>query len=214
MINETTRSLHPRPGVDQCLLKQLEEEAVVLKAELHVADTCSAITMLETGGEDLLELKAPLNKNLFALGLQFQLLMAKLKVEKSTPEMVSGVKLPKIEVSTFDGNILNWGMFWEQFRATIHSRDHLLDDDKLANLQHALRDGTAKNVIEGLTQSAGSYNEAIECLQKRYDCLRLIHQVHVCAIIDAAPLKDGHSRELRRLHDVANQHLRPLKAMD
>ena len=209
---ETTRSLRPGPDLDQCLLRQLEEEVAVLKAEL--ANTGRAITMLGTGGEDLLELEATLNKNLFDLGLQIKRLIAERTVEKSTPRVVSGVKLPKIDVPTFDGNILNWGMFWEQFRATIHSRDHLSDADKLAYLQHALRDGTAKTAIEGLSQSAGSYNEAIECLQKRYDRPRLIHQAHVRAIIDAAPLNDGHGRELRRLHDVANQHLRALKAMD
>ena len=33
------------------------------------------------------------------------------------------------------------------------------------------------------------------------------------AIIDATPLKDGNGRELRRLHDVANQHMRAIKAM-
>ena len=67
VTNETTRSLHPGPVVDQYLLKQLEEEVVVLKAEL--ADTDHAITMLETRSEDLLELEATLNKNLFDLGL-------------------------------------------------------------------------------------------------------------------------------------------------
>ena len=38
--------------------------------------------------------------------------------------------------------------------------------------------------------------------------LRLIHQAHVRAIIDAPSLKDGNGRELRRLHDAANQHMR------
>ena len=33
------------------------------------------------------------------------------------------------------------------------------------------------------------------------------------AIIDATPLKDGNGRELRRLPDIANQHMRAIKAM-
>ena len=66
-MNETTRSLRPGPAVDQCLLRQLEEEVATLKGEL--ADTGRAITMLETGQEDLLKLEAALNKNLFDLGL-------------------------------------------------------------------------------------------------------------------------------------------------
>ena len=73
---------------------------------------------------------------------------------------------------------------------------------KLAYLQHALKDSTAKYAIGGLTQLAGSYKRAIECLQKHYDHPRLIHQVHVGAIINAAPLRDEHSQELHGLHDV------------
>ena len=35
----------------------------------------------------------------------------------------------------------------------------------------------------------------------------------MCAIIDAAPLRDGHSQELCRLHNIVRQHLHELKAM-
>ena len=74
MVNEMTKSLHPGADIDQCLLRQLEEEAVALKAEL--ADTGCAITLLETGGQDLLDLEATLNKNLFDLGLLIKCLLA------------------------------------------------------------------------------------------------------------------------------------------
>ena len=30
-----------------------------------------------------------------------------------TSTSISGVKLPKLEVPTFDGNIMNWAAFWE-----------------------------------------------------------------------------------------------------
>ena len=49
---------------------------------------------------------------------------------------------------------------------------------------------------------------------KDADCPHLIHQVHVRAIYEAPPLRDGNGRELRRLHDVATPHLRALKPMD
>ena len=211
MVNETMTSLIRGPKIDQCLLRQLEEEILSLKAEL--AETGRAITLLETGGEELLEFEAALNQTLFDLGLLIKRVLSDPVSEKATSKVYSGVKLPKIEVPTFDGNFLNWGHFWEQFNATVHAKEHLSDVDKLAYLQHALKDGTAKYTIEGLAQSAGSYKEAIDCLQKRYDCPRLIHQAHVRAIVEAIPLKDGHGRELRRLHDVVNQHLCALKAM-
>ena len=88
------------------------------------------------------------------------------------------------------------------------------DVEKLAYLRDALKDGSAKLVIQGLLQAAGNYAEAIKCLQERYDRPRLIHQAHVRAILEAPPLKDDSTKVLRRLHDTLNQHLRALKAME
>ena len=82
-------------------------------------------------------------------------------------------------------------------------------------LQHSLKNGSAKKVIKTLSCSGEFYVEAIECLKARYDRPRLIHQTHVRMILEAPPLlKDGTGRELHRLHDTVQQHLRPLKAMD
>ena len=69
------------------------------------------------------------------------------------------------------------------------------------------------STIEVLTQSAGSYEQAIDCLLKSYEGPRLIQQAHFHAIIGAAPLKDRHGQELCRLHNVVKQHLHALKAI-
>ena len=73
---------------------------------------------------------------------------------------MSGVLLPKIEVPTFDGNLLNWRFFWEQFESTIHSKTQLTDSDKLTYLREALKDGPARHAVSGLTQTSESYMEA------------------------------------------------------
>ena len=126
----------------------------------------------------------------------------------------SGVRLPKISVPTFDGNVINWRSFWEQFTVSVHDRSNLSPAEKLTYLKHAVKDGPAKHVVEGLSGSGDQYKEAVDCMRKRYDRPRLLHQAHVQAIIDAPSLKDGSGKELRRLHDTVNQHLRALKAMD
>ena len=33
---------------------------------------------------------------------------------------MAGVHLPLTEIPTFDSNILNWHLFWEQFQAIVH----------------------------------------------------------------------------------------------
>ena len=124
-----------------------------------------------------------------------------------------GVKLPKLKVPTFNGDILNWRSFWEQFCVSVHNRPSLCDSEKLVYLQQSLKDGSAKGVIEGLSRSGDNYSEAIECLLARFDRPRLIHQTHVRSIVEVPALKEGTGKELRRLHDTAQQHLRALKAM-
>ena len=124
-----------------------------------------------------------------------------------------GTKLPKIDMSMFDGDMLNWRTFWEQYEVSIHLRTQLTDAEKLTYLRHSLKDGPARHVIEGLLGLASEYEEAIKFLQKRYDKTRLLHLAHVKAIVEIPEPKEGSGKELRRLHDVFSQHLRALKTM-
>ena len=126
----------------------------------------------------------------------------------------SGVKIPKIEVPTFNGDIMQWRQFWEQFRISVHDRSNLTDAERMVYLHHALKDGPAKAIVEGRAQSGDQYSEAIECLTYRFDRPRLIHQSHVKMIVDAPQVRDGNGRELRKLHDTIQQHIRALKSID
>ena len=105
-----------------------------------------------------------------------------------------GIRLPKLDVPVFDGNILNWRRFWEQFSVSIHERSSLAD---------SLKDGSAKGVIEGLSQSGENYAEAVDCLRSRYNRPCLIHQTHVKMIFEAPAS-----------HDTVQQHIRALKSME
>ena len=94
--------------------------------------------------------------------------------EKPTPSVngvigIAGIQLPKTEVPTFDGNILNGNTFWEQFKSSIHNKPQLTDSDKLTYLRDALKDSPARCAVIGLTQTSESYGEAIKCLHDRYD---------------------------------------------
>ena len=127
-----------------------------------------------------------------------------------TSEEHQDVKLPKLSAPTFDGKITSWTSFWEQFHIVIDSRTNISNVEKLAYLRNSLKDGSAKGII---AQSGDYYAEAIATLKARYDRPRLIHQSHIQAILEAPGLKDGTGRDLRKLHDTTQQHLRALKAM-
>ena len=71
----------------------------------------------------------------------------------------------------------------------MHSRSQLSNSEKLAYLKHALKEGTAKRTIDGLSGSGDHYEEAIDCLKKRFDRPRLIHQAHVRSILEVPTLR-------------------------
>ena len=176
---------------DVCLLYQFQEQVGDIKKEL--GDLRNSILSLdpEEAGELQTSLTA-LDKGVFDCSLQIK----KLPHSSSQPRGSSvttsqdgkGVRLPKIDVPTFDGNILNWRSFWEQFNVSVHCRSTLSDPEKLVYLRHSLKDGSAKQVIEGLSRSGEYYAEAIEGLKSRYDRPRLIHQTHVLMILEAPAL--------------------------
>ena len=105
---------------------------------------------------------------------------------------------------------MSWTRFWEQFRISVHERTSLADSEKFVYLQQALRNGSARSSIDGLSQSGDNYSEAIACLKARFDRPRLIHKGHVKMILEAPSLKEGNGKELR---DAVQQHMRALKSM-
>ena len=108
-----------------------------------------------------------------------------------------GLKLPKLEVPTLDGDVLHWRQFWEQLSISVHDRSHIMDVEKLVYLRQAVKNGSAKNAIEGLSRSGDHYSETVECLLSCYSRPRFIHRAHVCVIMDAPSLKDDSGKELQ-----------------
>ena len=130
-----------------------------------------------------------------------------MKIRKSLQPIISdpddpmkesnNVKLPKLEIPSFNGDLLNWRSFWEQFSISVHEKTNLSNTEKLVYLHQALKDGTAKHLIEGLSDMGDCYPEAIECLKTGFDRPQLIHQAHVKAIIEAPAVCEGSGKELR-----------------
>ena len=190
-----------------CLLEQYAEQSNGFKLELY--NISLSILSMEGDVSGLSDHEARVSKAIFDVCLKIHRLL-----HTPVPAAHSdGIKLSKIDLPTFTGDLLNWRTFWEQYEVSIHSRIHLTDAEKLAYLRHSLKDGPALHVIEGVTGSGSEYGEAIKCLQKCYDKPRLLHLAHVKAIVEVPELKEGNGKDLRRLHNVCSQHLRALNAM-
>ena len=129
------------------------------------------------------------------------------------PAASKNIRLAKLETPKFDGEVLHWRTFWDQFKIAIHDRSDLNSAEKMAYLRQSLADGTAKGIIAGLSHTGNQYDEAVECLTEKYDQPRTIHRAHVKALINPPSMKSGSSRELTKVHENFMQHWRALKLM-
>ena len=71
----------------------------------------------------------------------------------------TATKLPKLELPTLNGDILQWKNFWELFCISVRDRPSI-PKEKLMYLQNAIKDKSANNsLIAGLTKSCDHYDE-------------------------------------------------------
>ena len=70
------------------------------------------------------------------------------------------VKLPRLTLPQFSGNILKWSSFWDSYASAAHNNPDLSDVDKF-NYLRSLLEGSAYDAIAGLTLSSATYSEAI-----------------------------------------------------
>ena len=119
----------------------------------------------------------------------------------ATTPTTDRVKLPKISLPHFRGNLMRWTAFWDSFNSAIHTNDRLSEIDKF-NYLRSLLESTAYDAIAGLALSAANYGEAVE-ISKHMESLLSV----------TAVTSDNHLRDLRRLYDQAEANIQSLKAL-
>ena len=132
----------------------------------------------------------------------------------SNPTETVKVKLPKLELKPFDGNILNWQPFWDRFQSSIDSNSNISPVDKFAYLQSFLSPSASK-CISGLTTTAENYNEAVELLKQRYGNTQVLINAHMQQFISLPVIKSVNDvQRLRKPYAKVESNLRNLKTLD
>lgn len=171
MVSENLLSLDTRDNT--CLLQQHQEHLQDLQKELSdIHQEYMSAEHEDTGKFD--STFDILKEAYFKLSQQVRKLLRSEGTATPLPLIVTSklvklVKLPRLEIPTFDSSIFNLTTFWEQFDISIPSRFDLATAEKLAYLRDALKNGNAKPSIEGLSRSGEQYKEAVACLKDRYD---------------------------------------------
>ena len=122
------------------------------------------------------------------------------------------VKLPKLKLLTFDGQLSKWQQFWDVYERNIHGNPKLGNIDKFLYLCSLLHGKTAK-VIEGFQITSTNYPEAITQLKERFGQPDLMVQGHVNDLLRLGSCGEQ-TRQLRQFYDEIQVHHIALKALD
>lgn len=125
---------------------------------------------------------------------------------------VSKLKLPKISLPHFSGDVTLWPSFFALFTTSIHDNTQLSDMEKYQYLLSSLS-GEALNVIKNLQFSAEHYAIAFDMLVARYQNKRKLATHYWHALTQAKPLRINSAASLRQLLDTFNENTRALKLM-
>jgi len=120
-------------------------------------------------------------------------------------------RLPKIEIKTFDGEILNWLGWWAQFQK-INEDEELHDSDKFQYLMQAVV-GQAIRLIEGFPQSSENYPLAIEALQRRFGNPSVLRTYYIRELTKVFITSVKRKFKLSELYDKLSSHRSALKTL-
>ena len=123
------------------------------------------------------------------------------------------VRLPKLEIKKFYGNILEWQSFWDQFSSAIHNKENISNIDKFTYLKSFLCD-SANHTISGLMLTSENYCQAIELLIRRYANPQTLIAAHMKKLVSITRVKNPNDvLNLRKLLDQVESRVRNLKSL-
>ncbi|XP_024872298.1 uncharacterized protein LOC112454901, partial [Temnothorax curvispinosus] len=123
----------------------------------------------------------------------------------------SVVKLPKIPLPQFSGDLTLWPSFIALFNASIHNQQ-ISAIEKYQYLLASLK-GEPLNVVKNLPFSEEYYLIAYDSLVDRYRNKRKLADHHLNSIIEAKPLKAESAETLHHLLDTFTENTRALALM-
>ena len=124
----------------------------------------------------------------------------------------TSIKLPRIEITKFNGELTKWKSFIDTFEAAI-DKSSLSDVEKFNYLKGYLQDNALKT-IEGLSLTNENYPKALDLLKERYGNVQMIISAHMSELLKLQPITSEEDVSyLRFFYDNIESHVRSLLSL-
>ncbi|KAG5869979.1 hypothetical protein JTB14_017401 [Gonioctena quinquepunctata] len=120
------------------------------------------------------------------------------------------VKLPNLNIPTFDGNYGEWRTFIDLFTASVHNDNLLAKSQKFVYLKSFLK-GEPLSLIRELNISDDNYSKALDLLKTQYDKKMPAINYHIVGLLEATLIKGLNG--LRDFNSLIRQHINALEAL-
>ena len=122
-----------------------------------------------------------------------------------------GMKLPKISLQRFDGNVMKFQAFWQAFKSAVYNNPAVSHVNKL-NYLFSLLEGKAYRAVAGLDLRAENYENTIQILKTRFGKRQQIINAHMQALLQLQHCPNEDTEQLRKIFDSVTTHGRGLES--
>nr|CAI5833148.1 unnamed protein product [Callosobruchus analis] len=119
---------------------------------------------------------------------------------------LQGVKLPTINLPTFDGNLQNWLEFRDIYESLIHKNESISNIQKFHYMRASLSHEPAQ-LIKGIEFSSNNYELAWDLLVQRYNNHKMLIQNHIKNIFNLETMAKESSKNIRNLLDCLTKNM-------
>ena len=127
---------------------------------------------------------------------------ARAKLEKSVKTSLEdfvGAKLPKLEISKFQGTFLDWTRFWNQFETEI-DKAKLTQVAKFSYLKELLVP-SVRAIVDGLPFTTEGYERAKHILKTKYGKPSEVANAHMQCIIGLSTIHGVDPAKIHEFHE-------------
>ena len=161
--------------------------------------------------EEKLKYEIKLHETKLKLDSEHQVqLEAKLVKENSSSKVEA--KLPKLVISKFDGNYMDWQRFWGQFTESIE-KSGLASIAKFSYLRELLGD-KVKREVESLPFTPEGYNRAKAILEEKYGKESEIVKAYVNKILSLPYISSADAKKIAEFSDQLTYCAQSLQSLD